>query len=363
MERRVQRAGRDMRRASLIWTVLAGVLVLSACSNEAPTIEMEILTPEQGLSLHIPPFEVAQGAEVQDCYFITMPRVGDDDVLWVDRVRIGLNPGSHHFNMYRVTTETALNPESGTDVDLDGIPAKLVQSGPCLDSSNFNEWPLVVNSQQSTAEDPYFDWALPDGVAFPLREGEVLMLQPHYVNVSLHETPGMGQVRANFYRADDPEPIELGTLFATQQSIRVCRSTPDVTYYSTCAFPTGADVRIAAVNGHFHLRGRHFSIASWDGMSLDPPPASAEFYTGSSWSDPEMVTGLDIPVADGGGIWWQCQYEWREPTASCDEVDALDEEHQDDCCYTFGPRVALQEHCNVFLYYWPRVADTDIFCN
>lgn len=344
-------------------TIAAAAFLALACDPPDYNLEMETLSPEQGWSVHIPPFEVPHGEEVQDCYFIEMPQVGDDEELWVNKVRIGMNPGSHHFNMYRVTTTTELDPKKGVDFDMGGIPAKLIKGGPCFDSSNFNEWPLIINSQVSTEENPYLDWELPEGVAFKLTAGELIMLQPHYVNVASQKTPYKGQIKVNFYRAKIEEPVELGTLFATQQSIRVCQSTPDATYYGTCAFPAADDIRIAAVNGHFHLRGNRFSIALWDGISTERPPASSEFYESYTWEDPVMSTGIDIPVPPGGGIWWTCEYRWRPPTTSCERVNELDEEQQNDCCYTFGPTVSTQEHCNVFLYYWPKQDSGDIFCN
>lgn len=352
-----------MRRLLLPVSCLVGALVAAGCPPTEFQLELEELSAEEGLSLRIPTFEVPYGAELQDCYFIEVPKVGDSDELWVNRTVVGMNPGSHHFNMYRVTTETELRPEDGVDVDMGGIPAKLVSGGPCFDSSNFNEWPLIINSQVSTEEDPFLDWELPDGVAYKLTAGELVMLQPHYVNVGEQHTPYKGQVKINFHRATVEDPVELGTLFATQQSIRVCQSTPDNTYYGTCAFPEGDDITIAAVNGHFHLRGNRFSIATWDGVSTEQPPTEDEFYLSYVWEDPIMATGLDIPVPPGGGIWWTCEYEWRQPSTSCDEVNSLDEEMQDDCCYTFGSHVSTQEHCNVFLYYWPRQEGGDIFCN
>ncbi len=42
-------------------------------------------------------------------------------------------------------------------------------------------------------------------------------------------------------------------------------------------------------------------------------------------------------------------------------LDALDPLHANDCCYTFGPKVETSEHCNVFLYYWPKTADVTCF--
>ena len=32
-----------------------------------------------------------------------------------------------------------------------------------------------------------------------------------------------------------------------------------------------------------------------------------------------------------------------------------------DCCYTFGNSAEVAEHCNVFVYYWPKV-ESDVFC-
>ncbi len=38
----------------------------------------------------------------------------------------------------------------------------------------------------------------------------------------------------------------------------------------------------------------------------------------------------------------------------CAAVDARDPQQANDCCYTFGPTVETSEHCNVFLYYYPK---------
>ncbi len=356
---RTLRVGPVVVGAAMVCLALA-----TGCPPTEFTLDMEELTAEEGLSLRIPAFEVPYGEEVQDCYFMEVPDLnGDGSDIWIGRSLVGMNPGSHHFNIHRVTTETELRMEDGVDFDMGGTPTKLVKGGPCFDSSNFNEWPLVVNSQTSTEENPYLDWTLPEGVAFRLTPGEILMLQPHYVNISHQDTPYMGRVYINFYRDEETDPVELGTLFGTQQSIRVCQSSPDSTYYGTCAFPAADNIRIAAINGHFHLRGERFSIATWDGVSLDPPPEEDEFYLSYSWEDPVMDVNLDIPVEEGGGIWWTCEYEWREPATGCDIVNSEDDEQQGDCCYTFGPHVEYQEHCNIFLYYWPKQESGDIFCN
>jgi hypothetical protein len=98
-------------------------------------------------------------------------------------------------------------------------------------------------------------------------------------------------------------------------------------------------------------------------MSDTQPADTAKIYESNTWAEPPMSTGLSIVPPSGGGIWWTCAYEWHEPATGCDAVNARDKQMANDCCYTFGPIVETSEHCNVFLYYYPKVASTDVFCN
>ena len=70
-----------------------------------------------------------------------------------------------------------------------------------------------------------------------------------------------------------------------------------------------------------------------------------------------MVTDLDVALAPGGGVWWSCDYRWSEPPGGCAAVDARDPMKANDCCYTFGPIVETSEHCNAFVYYYPKAPD------
>lgn len=339
------------------------MFLLSGCTEDDPPEfqdwHLEELTPEQGFGFRSPEFDVPAGSEIQDCYFIRVPDLAGGEDFWVDRIVTAINPGSHHMNVFRVKTIVALDGEHGD------VVRGLNGQGECFRSSNWADWPLVANSQNSNPTNPYTDWKLPEGVAHRFSPGEKLMVQVHYVNAATQETPYRGRVGINFHRSSVAAPTELGTLFATQQSIRICRSNPEVSYSGTCAFPSGAAVTITAANGHFHSRGQRFSIYAWDGLSDTVPPASARFYESRAWDDPPMATGLETLAAaqppPGGGIWWTCDYRWQEPEIGCDTVNERDPQKANDCCYTFGPVVETSEHCNVFLYYYPKV--NDIFCN
>ena len=187
------------------------------------------------------------------------------------------------------------------------------------------------------------------------------MVQSHYVNSADQATVDGAHVGINFY-SHDPQttPARLGTLFATQQHIRVCQSTPDVSFSGTCKLP-GA-VTVTAANGHFHKRGKEFDIFTWDGQTATTPPQSSMFYQSLDWNEPPMNTGLAVASTDGGGVFWTCTYHWQPPVyATCDDVNAKDPLQQNDCCYTFGGDTDIGEHCNVFVYFYP--ADSDAFCN
>ncbi|MBI4816543.1 MAG: hypothetical protein HY791_09795 [Deltaproteobacteria bacterium] len=351
--------------------LLFAPLLASCAGSEPPTPSdwtLDILEASAGFSLRVPAFEVPAGAEYQNCYFVQVPDLDAGKEVWVNRVHTAINPGSHHLNVFRVKTVKELGPAMGAAVklgELDGMAAegKDQVTHPCWKSANWSDWPLVANSQNSNPNDPYTDWTLPTDVAIRMTPGEWLMIQVHYVNTTSQPTPNGAKVGINFHRYSGANPQELGTLFATQQSIRVCRSNPSPSYEGTCKFPSGS-VTVTAANGHFHRRGEKFTISSWDGTSETHPETAAQFYESKSWDEPPMTRDLSIAIPAGGGIWWDCQYKWREPVGiSCDDVDKKDASGANDCCYTFGGNTELSEHCNVFLYYWPKVESTDVFCN
>lgn len=345
--------------------LLASALLLGACTDE-PTYDPWILpdlAPSEGLSIRTPEFEVPAGSELQDCYFFQVPDLADGADLMIDRVSLALNAGSHHMNVFRVRTIVGLDPAAGAPVDLGSVQGTVIRgadSTECWASANWADWPLLSNSQQSAVDQPIVDWHLPSDVATRLAPGEMLMLQIHYVNASEQVTPFVGRGGVNFYRSVDGDTQELGTLFATQQSVRVCRSNPRPSYSGACGLPAGA-YTVAAANGHFHSRGKRFRIYSWDGVTTTRPPDDAMFYDMDNWAEPDMKVDLAVGLPDPGGVYWTCDFQWSEPPEGCAAVDARDPQQAGDCCYTFGPKVETSEHCNVFLYYYPRTTG-DVTC-
>jgi hypothetical protein len=318
-------------------------------------------------------FAVPAGEELQVCYFFKVSDLlaagGMDPTqpLELHRIQIVQEPGSHHMNLFRVRSIVNLDPANGSpQVGINGV-------GQCFVSSNWADWPLVANSQQLGNQ----DWSYPDGVANEIDPSETLMLQTHYVNAATQSSPaGVGMVAINLYGMARAEvKSQLGTVFATNQHIRICEGNPTPSYSSTCQFDSPTAVTIVGANGHFHSRGREFDMLTWDGTSTIAPAAQARFYQSIDWSDPPMLHSpdLSVQVPAGGGVWYTCSYDWQDPAElssnaiTCDTLNAFDAKKygtasaSQDCCYTFGPQVDMNEHCNAFIYYYPKQDNVNCF--
>lgn len=348
--------------------MLVPVFALWGCGGDPtptpePAAQLEPPPQGEGFQLKTGTFEVPAGTEKQDCYFFRVRDLATDGGLgltnpvYVHRVQIDQEDGSHHMNVFRVRTIVGLDPANGlVQEGTNGV-------GECFKSPNWADWPLVANSQI----DGKLDWTFPEGVANEFEPDEWLMLQTHYVNATTQGTPsGEGNVRVNFWTMPKEKVTDqLGTLFATKQSIRVCKSNPAPSFDGTCQFGSKTAVNIIGANAHFHSRGKQFDMYSWDGKSVDPPPTADRFYHSNVWDEPPMLISpeLNTVVPPNGGVWYTCSYQWHMPDASvgCGGLDALDEQGANDCCYTFGPQVEANEHCNIFVYYYPKSDNINCF--
>ncbi len=70
----------------------------------------------------------------------------------------------------------------------------------------------------------------------------------------------------------------------------------------------------------------------------------------------EMTYGVDVAIPAGGGIDWTCSFDYQ-----CPDGASLCGDPTQNNCFTFGGHVDAQEHCNAFVYYWPKVTDISCF--
>jgi hypothetical protein len=317
---------------------VVAALGLVGCGDRADVF-LDPPAAGEGFQLNVPEFDVPAGTEIQACYFFAVPGNAGDDV-WVDHFKLAANTGTHHLNIFRVRTIVGLSGQPGDSVvSTNGM-------GPCFKSSNWADWPLVANTQDGGKT---IDWSLPAGVGQRFAAGELLMLQIHFVNATTQVTPAGGRGAVNFYTMKTPAANEMGTIFATNQNIRICPGDVDKSFETHCKTPmTGAT--IIAANGHFHSRGVQFTMNVVDALGNDT--LATPFYTSTTWDDPPMVRDLAVRIPDGGGVSWTCTFT-ADPS-SCGNPN-------DSCCYTFGGTVETQEHCNAFVYYYPKVQDYSCF--
>jgi hypothetical protein len=354
---------------------LAGSALWIGCSHHSdapagPADPDKLAAPAagEGFQFKTGDFSIPAGVEEQDCYFFRVSDLAKSGGLDatkpvnLHRVQVAQKAGTHHMNIFRVKTIAGLDPTKGTVKNQNGV-------GECFKSPNWADWPLVANTQQGGE----VDWTFPDGVANVLQPDEWLMLQTHYVNAQTQNTPdGVGSVTVNFYSIPaEKVTAELGTVFATKQSIRICSKNPTPTFSGSCQIHSPQPVNVIGANGHFHSRGTKFDVYTWDGTSTTTPPDSARFYESLKWDDPPMKHSpdLNVQVPANGGIWYSCSYQWQPPTPAvgCDGLNAYDSTkymtppEQLDCCYTFGGVVEKSEHCNAFVYYYPK--QDNVNCN
>jgi hypothetical protein len=329
----------------------AATCALAGCSSDEGTVPPEPPAPgvekkpvgevmleapktaELGWQFAVEPFEVPSGEEAQNCYFFEVPY---DVPVYASRITMAQNDGSHHMNIFRIRTQTGLK----------AVPGQMVHNGECFNGPNWKDWPLVANSQTTGIE----DWALPPGVAHKFAPREVLMVQSHFVNATTQKTPLGGKVSINFERlADDKVTAELGTAFATNQAIQICPGEHDKSFEATCKFAPKNPVTVVAANGHFHSRGKRFTMSVFDPTS---DTQGDPFYLSKTWNEPPFTSDLSVTIPQGGGVRYACDYTVGND--SCGDP-------ANQCCFTFGPHVDEQEHCNAFIYYYPK-NDTDVNC-
>ena len=65
-----------------------------------------------------------------------------------------------------------------------------------------------------------------------------------------------------------------------------------------------------------------------------------------------LLRDLNIAVPEGGGVYFSCAYSMSWD--ACADPDNA-------CCATFGGHVETQEHCNAFVYYYPKLDDATCF--
>jgi len=277
-------------------------------------VALPVPSPDSGIQLVYGPFKVPTGQEVQIDHYFKLPT---DLPFEVGRIQIATNDGTHHMNLFRTLN---VHP----DTDEYNFASQAI----------WDESDLMIESQSH-----YIDWKLPAGVSVKLNQHEQMCMQVHYVNAQTQNTPnGYGKIVVNIYKSTTTNNQHASMLFAQKKSVLI-RPHSDTTFSKFCSFGIATKpLNIYAMTGHFHSRGRSFVVEKWDSVSQT---SLGVIYQNATWSEPPFkVFDPPIVIQPGQLIRYTATY------------------HNDsDSTIVFGPKVDLNEHCNLFLWFSPGYKD------
>lgn len=272
-----------------------------ACSGEAPSTAFE--PPERGVQVVSEAYDLAPGDEKTRCYYHNLR---NEAPLEVVRFETNQRPGQHHFNIFMSDLERE-----------DGF-------GPCPDEVELfvGARPIVDGSSGAV------DYRFPEGMAFPLPEDTLIIMQLHSINAT--EAPAEQQFFLNLHTAESPARTHVDIYGFTTFEIEL---PPKATTTITKACAIRDTIGLLSMSSHFHERGK---LATAE--IIDAEGSARKVYSNDRWDDPE-VEFFDAPirVTNGDTVRFHCTYENR-----------------DDHIVTYGGS-ATDEMCFVFGYYFPKV--------
>ena len=269
--------------------------------------------PGEGVQMEIPAFEVPEGKEIQRNYYFKLPVDHDVDI---SKIEFAFNRGSHHLNIFKS--------------DTDDLPDGFFEE--TFKAIVWEKWYLVVDSQNGS-----LGWQLPPGVAIHLKARQQLNLQIHYVNIGTsgqNTYNNRGKALINWWFAK-PGTVKhhMGAMFAQNRNI----SLPPHNFSSftkKVKFPH--DVKILAMTGHFHSRGKEFVVNKWDGTNVNE-----EVYRSLAWGDPPFkIYEEPVDIKAGEGLTYT--------TTFYNDTDKV---------IKFGAEVDKDEHANLFVFFYPGLED------
>lgn len=289
------------------------------CSSDDPaapgdsTADVTLAPPPagQGFQVAIGPFDAPAGEEVQKNYYQKLPITED---VYVTKIEFKFNTGSHHMNIFK---SDSINVPDHVENTFNAIA--------------WESWDMVAASQKGD-----FTWTLPAGVAIKLNAAQQMIFQTHYVNAGTQKTPnGRGKVMVNFWTTDKKNVTSVvGAVFSNNRVVKI----PPFTSATYCKVipPFKQDVKMLLMTGHFHSRGKTFTVGHWDGTKLIDT-----IYQSPNWDEPPILqfpTPLTIKAGD-----------------SLAYITTFENKTEDEI--KFGPHVEYEEHANLFAFYYPGPAD------
>jgi hypothetical protein len=179
---------------------VASVELLSNETRYTPAPFEALAVPESGYQFHIEPFTVGPG---MDREIFIYEKLDNPEPIYVNRVEIAMQSGSHHFLIYQFNNELSsfLYPLDGATRDVYDA------SGNYLESVLFH---LQFHDFVTGTQWPKMDYHYPEGVAFKIPADFGFDLNSHYVNKGTEDIEG--EVYANLYTVPESEVVHVAKL-------------------------------------------------------------------------------------------------------------------------------------------------------
>lgn len=308
------RSGPVQNRSLVVVLVLAANLLCASARADllTPLGAPKVKKPHFGMQMQIGPVDVPSASEITQCTYFKNPMKKD---MAINHVRISVVGGSHHIHLYR-PVDPNMSVADGHET--------------CNFALNFDVWQLVLASQNTL-----LDWKLPKGVAFMFHAGEQLAAQTHFVDNGLLSTPVPGWATFNLYATKKKKVKSFaGAFFGQDRDVKVPPHSEAIAT-TRCVFPH--PVKLLALTGHYHFRGKQFTVNTWDGQTT-----GEQLYSFQGYTEPffQRYSGKFQPEVPG--LEWTCQYE-----------------NDTDTEFTFGPFTDRNEHCNLFGFYYPAMGEQE----
>jgi len=241
---------------------------------EPPEFEpLEI--PENGLQVHLPPFEVLPQFERELFYYVEPDTQG---FLYINRITTTMRPGSHHFIVYTFD-ESAIGslPESGIYRDLRNLDG----------SYNFN---ILMQMQYhkfvSGTQTRLYDYSFPHGVALKVDPTFGFDLNSHYANYS-NDTI-IGEVYNNFYFSDSTEVEHIAEILDFNNNDIELPPGQETTLIAFFWIEEEFDeiISIFQLYSHAHKQNTEFNAYR---VKQNDPTYRELVYTSHDWDHPPII--------------------------------------------------------------------------
>ena len=265
--------------------------------------EFEILeVPENGLQLHMGPFEVPPGGDME---LLSYENPDFTEDVYINRVKVSMRPGSHHFILYTFTNDipTYLIPDEGEIRSLYDANGESIYGN--LLAMQYHKF--VTGTQW-----PAMDFHFPEGVALRFPHEYGFDMNSHYLNYT--DSPIIGEIYTNLYFSE-PDEVEhvAEILMLNNQSLNIPPnqvSTVERTYNfnqirSVHNLGNNIDeIKIFQLFTHAHEHMIRFDIEV-----VNTDNTSELIYTALDWEHPPILQ-LNEPlvITQGMGIKLICTF-------------------------------------------------------